>query len=58
MESAIRGIFDGKNYGNINFLPFLPKNSQVNDYLNSIDIDLGGMSGVKVGTYHHLTQHV
>ena len=34
-------------YGNINFLPFLPKNSQVNDYLNSIDIDLGGMSGAE-----------
>lgn len=47
MEAAIRGILDGKNYGNINFLPFLPKNSQVNDFLNSIDIDLGGMSGAE-----------
>ena len=47
MESAIRGILQGKNYGNINFLPFLPKNSQVNDYLNSIDIDLGGVSGAE-----------
>ena len=47
MESAIRNILGGKRYGNINFLPFLPKNSQVNDYLNSIDIDLGGMSGAE-----------
>ena len=47
MEASIRGILEGKNYGNINFLPFLPKNSQVNDYLNSIDIDLGGMSGAE-----------
>lgn len=35
------------DYNNINFLPFLPKNSQVNDYLNSIDIDLGGLSGAE-----------
>jgi hypothetical protein len=45
MESAIRQTLEGKSYGNINFIPFLPKNSQVNDFLNSIDIDLGGMSG-------------
>ena len=32
---------------NINFLDFLPKNSEVNDYLNSIDIDLGGLSGAE-----------
>lgn len=37
----------GKEYSNINFLPWLPKNSQVNDYLNSIDIDLGGASGAE-----------
>jgi len=37
----------GKTYHNINFLNFLPKNSQVNDYLNSIDIDLGGLSGAE-----------
>lgn len=47
MESSIRGILAGKNYGNINFLPFLPKNSQVNDFINSIDIDLGGVSGAE-----------
>ena len=37
----------GENYHNINFLPFMPKNSEVNDYLNSIDIDLGGLSGAE-----------
>ena len=47
MESAIRNILEGKRYGNINFLPFLPKNSQVNDFINSIDIDLGGLSGAE-----------
>ena len=47
MESMINNILEGKRYGNINFLPFLPKNSQVNDFINSIDIDLGGMSGAE-----------
>ena len=47
MESAIMETLDGKKYGNINFLPFLPLNTQVNDYLNAIDIDLGGVSGAE-----------
>jgi hypothetical protein len=47
MESVIGNMLEGKRYGNINFLPFLPQNSQVNDFLNSIDIDLGGMSGAE-----------
>jgi hypothetical protein len=47
MEAIISRILGGKRCENINFLPFLPKNSQVNDYLNSIDIDLGGMSGAE-----------
>lgn len=47
MEEVLRDTLQGNSYGNINFLPFLPKNSQVNDYLNSIDIDLGGMSGAE-----------
>ena len=36
---------DGKSYWNINFLPHLPKNSQVNDFMCSVDIDLTGLSG-------------
>ena len=47
MEAAISQMLEGKRYGNVNFLPFLPKNAQVNDYINSIDIDLGGMSGAE-----------
>jgi len=47
MEAVISRILGGERCENINFLPFLPKNSQVNDYLNSIDIDLGGMSGAE-----------
>lgn len=47
MESILRETLGGKAYGNINFLPFLPQNAQVNDFLNSIDIDIGGMSGAE-----------
>ncbi len=47
MESVIGNILGGQRYGNVNFLPFLPQNSQVNDFINSIDIDLGGMSGAE-----------
>jgi len=32
---------------NINFLPYLQTNSEVNDVLNSIDIDLSGLSGAE-----------
>jgi len=44
-QNQIMAILEGKNYNNINFLNFMPTNSEVNDYLNSIDIDLGGLSG-------------
>ena len=47
MESEIANILEGKRYGNVNFLPFMPQNAQVNDYLNSINIDLGGLSGAE-----------
>jgi hypothetical protein len=47
MDKVINSIFDGKKYGNINFLPRLKTNSEVNDYLNSIDIDLSGLSGAE-----------
>lgn len=32
-------------YDNINFIPFMQTNSEVNDFMNSIDIDLTGLSG-------------
>lgn len=47
MEALLRDTIGEKPCGNINFLPFLPKNTQVNEYLNSIDIDIGGMSGAE-----------
>jgi hypothetical protein len=47
MEQVIAQCMGGKRYGNVNFIPFLPSNTQVNDFLNSIDIDLGGMSGAE-----------
>ena len=36
-----------KRYTNINFLPHLKTNSEVNDLLNAIDIDLTGLSGAE-----------
>ena len=47
LEGMITQALEGKSYGNINFIPFLPQNAQVNDYLNSIDIDIGGVSGAE-----------
>ena len=44
-QNEILKIFNGKNYNNINFVPYMQTNSEVNDFLNSIDIDLGGLSG-------------
>lgn len=44
-QALIQQALEGKNYGNINFLPFLQTNSEVNEYLNAIDIDLSGLSG-------------
>jgi hypothetical protein len=37
----------GGHYGNINFLPWLERNSQVNALQCSTDIDLSGMSGAE-----------
>lgn len=47
MNHFIGEALDGKRYFNINFLPPIPTNSQVNDFLNSIDIDLTGLSGAE-----------
>ena len=46
-QIEITKILDGKHYNNINFIPTIKTNSEVNDYLNSIDIDLGGLSGAE-----------
>jgi hypothetical protein len=47
MKSLITGATGGERIGNINFLNFLPKNSQVNEFINAIDIDLSGLSGAE-----------
>lgn len=47
MDQVIAQTLGGQTYGNINFLPYLKTNSEVNDFLNSIDIDLSGMSGAE-----------
>ena len=44
-QNELLKIMDGKHYNNVNFLPYMQMNSEVNDYLNSIDIDLVGLSG-------------
>lgn len=44
MSNTIQNLFGGKKYGNVNFLPRLTTNSEVNHFLNSIDIDLTGLS--------------
>ncbi|MBD35873.1 MAG: hypothetical protein CL512_03815 [Actinobacteria bacterium] len=47
MKSLILNATGGQRIGNINFLNFLPKNSQVNEFINAIDIDLSGLSGAE-----------
>lgn len=47
MKSILHNCVDGKRYTNINFLPYLKTNSEVNDFLNAIDIDLTGLSGAE-----------
>jgi hypothetical protein len=47
MNQIIGRILEGKTYGNVNFLPHLRTNSEVNEFLNAIDIDLTGLSGAE-----------
>lgn len=47
MSQIINQTLEGKTYGNINFLPHLKTNSEVNEFLNAIDIDLTGLSGAE-----------
>lgn len=46
-KSTLEHTFQGRIPWNINFLPFQEKNSTYNDVLNSIDIDLSGLSGAE-----------
>jgi len=47
MNQAISQALDGESYGNISFLPYLKTNSEVNDLMNAVDIDLSGLSGAE-----------
>tara|TARA_B110000495_G_C22945324_1_gene553358 strand:- start:107 stop:1195 length:1089 start_codon:yes stop_codon:yes gene_type:complete len=47
MNSIIGNALQGQKYSNINFLPRLKTNSEVNEFLNAIDIDLSGLSGAE-----------
>ena len=47
MNQIIGSALNGQQYSNINFLPRLKTNSEVNEYYNAIDIDLSGMSGAE-----------
>lgn len=47
MNNILSNIFQGKGYCNVNVLPYLKTNSEVNDFLNAIDIDLTGLSGAE-----------
>ena len=44
MNEAIASSFRNQNWTNVNLLPRLKTNSEVNDFINSIDIDLSGLS--------------
>jgi hypothetical protein len=47
MNQMLQEAVEGKHYGNINFIPHLKTNSEVNDLLNAIQIDLSGCSGAE-----------
>lgn len=47
MDGVKHRILGGKNIGNINFIPRLKTNSEINHLMNSIDIDLSGLSGAE-----------
>ncbi len=47
MTALLNQLVDGKHYSNINFLPHLKTNTEVNHLLNSADVDLTGLSGAE-----------
>lgn len=47
MEALILNALGGERYFNVNFIPFLETNSQVNNFINQSDIDLTGLSGAE-----------
>lgn len=47
MQQLIAQTLQGNRIFNINFLPYLNTNSEVNELMNSADIDLTGLSGAE-----------
>lgn len=47
MNALIHEATGGKKYHNIQILPPLKTNAEVNDYINSIDVELSGLSGAE-----------
>ena len=47
MNNLIAQCLGGQTVGNVNFLPHLKTNSEVNEFINAIDIDLSGLSGAE-----------
>lgn len=47
MNALLSELLEGKHCSNINFLPHLKTNTEVNHLLNSADIDLTGLSGAE-----------
>jgi hypothetical protein len=45
MQRIIANLLEGKHYSNINFIPWLKTNAEINEFMNAIDIDLTGLSG-------------
>lgn len=45
MQKIIANLTEGKYYSNINFIPWLKTNTEMNEFLNAVDIDLTGLSG-------------
>ena len=43
-NQAIHAALGGARWSNINFLPHLTTNSEVNELINSLDIDISGLS--------------
>ena len=47
MQQAVNGSMGNNHWSNINFLPHLKTNSEVNHLINNIDIDLSGLSATE-----------
>lgn len=47
MNTLISQALEGNRYKNINFLPYLETNSEMNELYNAIDINLSGLSGAE-----------